>query len=179
MRAADGAVLPWALTVQGGNVESSVFSSDGRTQYLKGTFTSVNGVPRAGLAAVDAATNAVLPFNPSVNGKVAIMRLTPDDSKLIVGGTFGEVDTPSRAYLLGLRTTDGAIVFRPPTVKSNVRTFVPLLDNRTLIVASGSLLWSFDTRDSGELEWRISGCGDCVVNSLRSTRTAARCTSPA
>ena len=166
VRAADGALLPWPLTVQGGNVESSVFSSDGRTQYLKGTFTSVNGVPRAGLAAVDAATNTVLPFNPNVNGKVAIMRLTPDDSKLIVGGTFGEVDTPSRAYLLGLRTTDGAIVFRPPTVKSNVRTFVPLLDNRTLIVASGSLLWSFDTRDSGELEWRISGCGDCVVNSI-------------
>lgn len=161
VRTADGGDAPWPVSVTGGSVETTVFSRDGRTLYLEGTFTSVNGTPRAGLAAVDAASGAVRPFTLPLSGPVKQMRLSPDDGTLWVSGTFGDPEKPDG--LIGLRTRDGAITVRADW--SQPQTFVPLADGETLIVA-GIGLYALDARTGARLDWNAGYCGDCGIRAL-------------
>ncbi len=171
LRASDGAVLPWTLSVTGGAAYSQAFSLDGRTLYLGGTFTAVNGVPRRGLAAVDVATGAVLGFAPELDGRVSNVKLSPDGTVLFVSGQFG--DHEERRYLLGLRVSDGTVVFDPP-LGWPARSFVILGDGQTVMVASqfsqhmigARPLTAWDVQSSSLLPWRAVGCVSCDVNIL-------------
>ncbi len=164
LRASDGALEPWSFSVSGGNVTGMLFSPDGGTFYVKGTFTAVNGVPRAGLAAVDAATGTVLPFNPAP-GRVTQMRLSADGSMLYVSGEF-----PDSRYLLGFRVADGARVFAPD-IRTYVRSFVPLADGQTVMVAASyhdhmignRALTAWDVASSTVLPWHAEHCACDVV----------------
>ena len=70
-------------------VKSVVATND--TVYFGGIFTTVSGNTRTRLAAVRASNGAVLDWNASATGggnQVATLALTPDKSKLVVGGNF-------------------------------------------------------------------------------------------
>ncbi len=60
----------------------------GASLYIGGTFTTVNGVTRRGVAKIDATTGAVDPvFNAKLtSGRVTEIRLV--NRRLIIGGTF-------------------------------------------------------------------------------------------
>ncbi|MFA7265731.1 MAG: LamG-like jellyroll fold domain-containing protein, partial [Candidatus Nanopelagicales bacterium] len=78
------------------------------TVYLGGIFTNVSGVTRTRLAAVRASTGAVLDWAPSAAGggnQVMALALTPDRSKLIVGGSFTSLNGNTA---LGLGAVDPA-----------------------------------------------------------------------
>ena len=63
----------------------------GSTVYAGGYFKSVNGQPRLGLAAVDASTGATLDWTASISGvnaQVYGLRVSPDGTKVVVGGSF-------------------------------------------------------------------------------------------
>ena len=61
-----GAVLPFAATGLAQRVDSLALSPDGSRLYVGGTFATLGGVARSGLAAVDTATGAVDPtWNPA------------------------------------------------------------------------------------------------------------------
>lgn len=73
-------------------------ASDGTYLYVGGTFTTVNGVARTGLAAFDLATGAlVTSFDAKLDGGVTAAQVT--GGRLIVGGSFG-----TRIRALNLRT---------------------------------------------------------------------------
>src|SRR4051812_20934372 len=90
LRTADGSLVDWPLTVAGGAVSRVVFSPDGATMYLTGTFTAVNGVPRTRVAAVDAGTGAVLPFNPAPDREPGLA-VSPDGRVVYLYGDFEHV----------------------------------------------------------------------------------------
>ncbi|HYH52015.1 MAG TPA: hypothetical protein VEG38_20915, partial [Acidimicrobiia bacterium] len=77
------------------------------TLYLAGGFTTVNGQPRAGLAAVDAMTGALdanlqLPFTDPFQGiasRVETIAVSPDGAKLVAGGNFRTVAGQSRIQI--------------------------------------------------------------------------------
>jgi len=79
------------------------------TVYFGGDFTSVTdphtGVtsPRGYVAAADAATGNLLPFNPNADAAVNAMTLNFDKSKLVFGGWFQHV---GGATQLGLSAAD-------------------------------------------------------------------------
>src|SRR6266542_5807036 len=64
----------------------------GDTIYLGGDFTALtdaNGtVPRDHVAAVDAATGLVLPWNPGANGVIHTLAASVDGSTVYAGGEF-------------------------------------------------------------------------------------------
>jgi hypothetical protein len=62
-----GAVLPSNLAVESGGVAGSVaaLAVSGSTLYVTGAFDRIGGVPRLGLAGVDAATNAPTAWDPA------------------------------------------------------------------------------------------------------------------
>lgn len=98
--------------------------------FIGGDFSSVNGVPRPGLAAIDSVTGALLTtftplLGPSSSGRPGIQAIlpVPERQTLIVGGTFsgaasdpatGTLDSGFRA-VAELRWSDGGAVesFRP------------------------------------------------------------------
>jgi hypothetical protein len=158
VQAADGWVLPWAPQVTGGHTTSIVAAPDGRTLYVIGTFTAINGVPRPGLAALDAASGEVLPFKPALEGAPERIRLARDGSVLYV--RVG-------ARLRGYRTSDGAAVFAP---NLDAGDFVPLADGQTVIVASRNNgthpLTAWDVATSARVPWMEADCVDCDAVSL-------------
>jgi PKD repeat protein len=90
--------------------------------YVGGDFTMVNGQWRIRLAAVSPVTGALSGWRPQADAVVLSMVLTPDNSKLVVGGSFEYLNTTSLAQGMGavdpttgaaLPWNDGIISFGP------------------------------------------------------------------
>ncbi len=90
----DGSLTAWnpALDDGYGSPYGSANSIEiiGSTVYLGGSFTSVNGQVRAGIAAVDATSGATLPWYPEGGAQSKIYTFLPVGSgdDLLVGGRF-------------------------------------------------------------------------------------------
>ncbi len=93
--ATTGALLPWNPNVNG---KVSAIAAAGSTVYLGGTFTKVGSGAAVGanLAAVSASTGAVVPWGsavqPGTDGTVDALDATADDTQVVVGGYFDQVD---------------------------------------------------------------------------------------
>ncbi len=109
---ATGAVISSFAGSANGQVYAVTASAS--TVYIAGTFTAASGVQRTGTAAAfSAATGAVLPWAPSIEGGRAFaLEVSPDGSKVVIAGNFtslngssnpgygqGAVDTSSGASL--------------------------------------------------------------------------------
>ena len=79
----------------------------GGTIYLGGSFTSVDGSARNRLAACDAATGNLLPWNPSANGVVRALKVSPAGTRVYVGGDFTQSAGDPR-QVAALNPTSGA-----------------------------------------------------------------------
>lgn len=91
--------------------------SIGNVVYLGGSFTALRptagatATPRAGLAAVDATTGALIPsFVPSLDGEVRSIEASADGTMLFVAGTFRTVSGVSRRGLVAIEPTTGALI---------------------------------------------------------------------
>jgi hypothetical protein len=82
---------------------------DGNTIYLGGSFTQVNSAGqkwnRAGLAAVNATTGALLPWAPTSNGEIDAMAVDPSTHDVYIGGAFSTIDGTSRDSLAEISST--------------------------------------------------------------------------
>jgi trimeric autotransporter adhesin len=103
-----GAVDPsWSADVVG-SVIALATSPDGATLYVGGEFTSVAGAGRENLAALSAATGAVVAtWNPGANRSVQALAASSD--RLYVGGKFTRIGGAARAKLAGLSAATGAV----------------------------------------------------------------------
>jgi Concanavalin A-like lectin/glucanases superfamily len=98
--------------------------------YLSGDFTSVRPpgaaagtgeVARNHLAAFDASTGGLLPFNHNLNAKAWAMVPSADGSTLYIGGDFSTVDGVSRPKLAAFDTATGALTSWAPRVTGSIR----------------------------------------------------------
>ncbi len=83
------------------------------TVYAGGWFNAIWTAPRTNLAAFNAADGALLPWNPTVGGgAVEAMVLSPDQTKMMVGGSFTSLNGSAQpGYGLGAVSTDtGALL---------------------------------------------------------------------
>jgi uncharacterized membrane protein len=98
----------------GATVSSLALSSDGTKIYAGGTFTTVGVTTYNRLAGIATSTGAAISaFNPNLTSVAigaAALALTPDNSKLYVGGLFTAVGATTRANLAAITTADGAVV---------------------------------------------------------------------
>ncbi len=86
----------------------------GNTLYLGGQFTRLfdhagHAVNRAHLAAVNAGTGAVMPWNPGTNGPVRALALAPNKKTLYVGGAFSRVAGADRPHVAAFGTRSGSL----------------------------------------------------------------------
>ena len=66
-------------------------SADGRTIYVGGDFNQVNSTSRNRIAALDAQTGELLPFNPGANGRVDAIAV--NGNTIYFGGDFTTAGT--------------------------------------------------------------------------------------
>lgn len=126
----DGTVDPWAPGFNG-NVQEILLS--GNVLYVAGEFTQVNGVERLGLAAVDAVTGALLPFDAHVNGPVG--RIRKSGNRLFLGGQFTELGGQPRQGLGAVDPISGAVGPWSPTMTGMLQSMAA---EGGLIYLSGS-----------------------------------------
>ncbi len=114
-------------------VLAAVYAQD--VLYVGGKFTSVRppGAPagtgevaRSGLAAFNASTGELLPFNPSLapfgsaKPRVEALTLSADKATLYVGGKFGSVNGQKRTNLAAFRVSDQILTGWRPVLYGGV-----------------------------------------------------------
>lgn len=119
--AVTGAVTSWDPHAAGNPdalVSSIVESPDGSTVYFSGGFTSVGGVPRNHLAAVDADTGSVTAWDPGVGWGGSVHALVPstDGSTVYVGGEFTWIGGKARSGVAALDATVGLATTWAPSI---------------------------------------------------------------
>lgn len=105
--ATTGVVTAWAPQVNG-TVNSVALSPDCSTAYLGGSFSTVDGVPAANIAAVDTATGALKPtFAHSAGSNVETLQYV--NGQVVAGGGFGTINGASRTRIASLDPRTGAV----------------------------------------------------------------------
>lgn len=90
-----------------GTVWGLAHSPDGRYLYAAGSFSTVNGVARQGLARFDLTTGALTSFNARLSAQARTVQYV--GGHVIVGGLFSTVNGASRVGLASLDPTTGAL----------------------------------------------------------------------
>ena len=127
--AADGHVLPWN---PGANniVRSFAVSTDGKTIYIGGDFTSLGGAPRAHAAAeaaIDPASTVIggtlRQWAPKADG--SIYTIAQLGARVYLGGAFLHVGSHGRPRLASVSASTGALTGWHPKADGAVRTILP------------------------------------------------------
>jgi outer membrane protein assembly factor BamB len=100
--------VPDAGTVQTDGQVSAIVVSGGKV-YLGGFFTHVDGVARNHLAAVDAATGQLTPWDPNANDAVRALAISPDGTRVYAGGPFTSVGGTAHTRLAAIDAISGAV----------------------------------------------------------------------
>lgn len=105
---ADGSLTAWN-PVPGDR--PLALASSASAVFLGGDFTSVGGLVRRGLAALDATTGAgVTSFRADANEYVEAMIRSTDGTRLFIGGNFTMVQGQARSYFAAIDTATGLVV---------------------------------------------------------------------
>lgn len=105
--ATTGKVRAWNPKVNG-TVNSVALSPDCATAYLGGSFSSVDGVAAANIAAVDTATGAIKgAFAHSAGSDVETLQYT--HGQVVAGGGFASINGVSRSRIASLNPGTGAV----------------------------------------------------------------------
>ena len=113
-----------------GRVRAIVIS--GGRIYIGGDFTHVRaaGAPAPGgavrnhLAAIDAATGALLPWNPNANGQVRALRVKPGGKTIYAGGKFTRIGGKPRSGIAAIATHGSTLRAWHPRVNDAVNAIL-------------------------------------------------------
>ncbi|SDT39142.1 Concanavalin A-like lectin/glucanases superfamily protein [Friedmanniella luteola] len=113
-------------------------SPDGRTVYIGGDFTTVDGQARNRLAAFDVATGVLKSWNPGANNKVYALAVT--ESAVYAGGWLTAAGGAARSSVAALNLTTGAALPFAPAVagteNAGVRA-ITVSPDRTKVMLGG------------------------------------------
>jgi trimeric autotransporter adhesin len=77
--------------------------------YLGGAFTSVNGKPRSGLAAINANTGQLTAWAPKANSAVLALAASPSGESVYAGGEFTSVNGIARDHVVAISASTGQV----------------------------------------------------------------------
>ena len=126
----------WA-PVLNGQALSIAASPDGSRIYVGGDFTTVNGVTRNRIAALDPNTGALISgFAPSVGATVRAV--VASNSTVWFGGTFTNVGSASRNRLAAVNASNGALLSWAPNAQNGRVNALTLSPEQGRVVVGGA-----------------------------------------
>ncbi len=133
--ASNGALVTSFDPTLDGEVTALAVSPDGSTLYVGGSFTHVNGVYRAYLAAFNTSTGALTSWNPAATGSVLTIAPSPDGSTVYVGGNFAKLGGQARTRA-GAVTSSGTGTLLPwaPNLNGSVTSIAVAPDDSRVLV---------------------------------------------
>jgi hypothetical protein len=108
VNAQTGALLPWAPTMPASSTVFGITATASGTIYLGGQFSTVDGKARGNAAEVNTSAS-LLPWNPTFNGPVHVIMLSPDGTEAVVGGNYGIADGVTHRSLIAVDPVTGAL----------------------------------------------------------------------
>ena len=128
----DGAVIPtfnMSSSAVSGTVRALALDPATSTLYVGGYFSTVGGMTRNQLAAVNSHTGTLTTFNPNVTGTamgVTSMVLKPELGVLYIAGDFTSVGGETRGKVAAIFTMDGTLLnsFLPQIDSGMVKTII-------------------------------------------------------
>ena len=132
-----GRLLDWNPIVSGSRQINAalyegvdVMTARSNTIYLAGSFSTVNGQPRGGLAAVDGVTGELEPWNPNPDG--IVRSLAASEGAIYVGGLFTTIGGRSRTNVAAVHPVAGNATGWDPGANDKV----------TVLSVSGSTVYA-------------------------------------
>jgi hypothetical protein len=127
-----GAANDWDPKVTGDLVDAVALNPSSDTLYFGGYLSKVGGQRREGLAAVDARTSTVRPWDPRTFGEIdALVQAAGGD--VFVGGHIGSVGAARRAGLAAV-DTEGEVSAWEPSATGAVRALAASPDGSRIYV---------------------------------------------
>jgi len=120
-----------------GQVNDLVASADGRTLYVVGSFTSVNGQTRNRAAAFDLPSGTLKSWAPSLNGYAKAVAVAPN-GLVYIAGNFTAVGSAARQKLAAVNPTSGALQPFSAAVDDNQVNAVQVAPDGQSLVIGGS-----------------------------------------
>jgi trimeric autotransporter adhesin len=127
-----GAVTDWDPHVTGDLVDPLALDLSSDTLYFGGDLSTVGGQRRDGLAAVDARTGVVRPWDPRTFGEIDALAQGAGDV-VFVGGEIGSVGATRRAGLAAI-DADGEVSAWAPSATGEVDALAPNPDDSRVYV---------------------------------------------
>ncbi|MBC7632322.1 PKD domain-containing protein [Aeromicrobium sp.] len=129
-------------------VRSVAASPDGSRIYVGGAFTSVSGLNRYRVAALNPTTGAVIAnFAPVVNSTVKSVTATA--TGVYFGGQFSSVGGSARTKLAAVNANTGALLPWSPSITDGIVQAVTASPDGTKIVAGGSFTFANGSNNPG------------------------------
>lgn len=116
-------------------------AAKGDTVYLGGRFSTINGIPRNSIAAIEASSGTILDFNPTVDSNVQSMVIYGND--IVIGGLFDTVLGQPRTALARINRYQGVLHDWPimPTALMQTK-FNDLIHGYNRLVVSNGILYT-------------------------------------
>lgn len=154
---ADGKLDAKFVANTDGVVNAVALSDDGTTLFVGGRFTTVNGTPRANLAAVDAVTGAVRDtWSADTTGDTPeVLALATKGDTLYVGGRFGGIDGKTAYKRIAAVSVSGGVLqtgFQPKPSLHAVRFLSVDGDENTVFAGGGFVTIGGQSRTAGIAE---------------------------
>ncbi|MBM7798512.1 PKD repeat protein [Microlunatus panaciterrae] len=132
-----GALITTFAPSLNGQALAITASPDGTRLYVGGDFTSVSGVTRNRIVALNPSTGAVIStFAPNVSGQVRAIVAT--NSTVYFGGNFSSVNSRSRGRLAAVQASNGALLSWAPVAANGKVNALALSPDATRIVVGGA-----------------------------------------
>lgn len=158
-----GVALPWTPTTNG-PVKAIAVAPGGKSIYIGGAFTNVNGRIHDRIVKLDVATGrVVLAWNPRTNGTV--QSITATATTVYVGGAFYTANGAARARIAAFNATNGALLPWRPNLDGGVNAMVIGPDGKRIIVGGNFThankvlaigMTSLSVQTGGVLPWRAN-----------------------
>jgi PKD repeat protein len=134
-----GRLITGFAPVVNAQVLSVAASPDGSRLYIGGDFTSVNGVQRWRVAALDPVSGGLITaFAPQMNASVRAIAVR--SGTVWMGGAFTAVGTATRTRLAAVSTDNGALLPWAPAAAGGLVNALIISPDGTRVVAGGAFV---------------------------------------
>jgi len=134
----EGALTDWYINggISGGAaiVNTQVFSNDFSTLYIAGNFTSVGGVPRKNIAAINVASKKVTSWYPKNGVDNTVHSMITCGSNLLVAGDFTRIGNTTRNRIAAVDLNTAQVASWYPMNGANSTIYTMKYINNTLYI---------------------------------------------